>query len=515
MRTGYLSGLSAHAPEVAGRAGRAGIVFGILIERSSQRTLALQVADGLRQAVLRGDIPPGAKLPPSRTLSEELGISRRLITDAYEQLTSEGYLETRPGRGTFAAAVPVWAARPVRTTRISRPASHPAILFDFTPGIPDLSRFPMKAWRRVADESLSLARRRDLGYAPAFGDLRLREAIAAYLYRFRGLSSDPQRICVTSGTSQSLSLLAQLRVVTALYCEDPGLSFARAAFGPAGVPCRSLAVDEHGALPTRLGRVPRGSAFYLTPSHQFPTGALLSLKRRLAFLELATRADGIILEDDYDSEFRFRGTPVPPLASLDRECVVYLGTFSKCLAPFVRTGFLIVPDRLVEPLAEFLRRANLRGSLVHQGTMARFIEGGHLERHVFMMKRRYRARLEAILAFFDQRLREEAQVSGAETGFHICLRFSSQRFGSAFTHACEAEGLRLSLETEWRAHPATESDALVLGYGNLTDARLGAGLEVLARVMRAQGSRRSRPTAQRSEGRTPARRSSPRPARPS
>jgi GntR family transcriptional regulator/MocR family aminotransferase len=476
-------------------------MFGILLDRSSRRTLALQVADGLRRAVLSGDIPAGARLPASRTLAQELGISRRLVTDAYEQLTGEGYFETRAGHGTYAAALPAWSARPAGTARVSRHVPHPEVLFDFAPGIPDLSSFPMKAWRRVADESLSLARRRELGYAPVFGDKRLREAISAYLYRIRGLSADPERICITAGTSQSLALLAQLRVVSSLYSEDPGLAFSRAAFESAGVRCRPVAVDEHGALPTGLGRIPRGSAFYLTPSHQFPTGALLSLRRRLAFLELVTRADGLILEDDYDSEFRFRGAPVPPLASLDASRVVYLGTFSKCLAPFVRTGFLIAPDRLVEPLADFLRRGNLRGSLVHQGALARFIEGGHLDRHVFQAKRRYRARLEAILSFFERRLAGEARISGAETGFHVHVRFRSRRFGPALVGACEGEGLRLSLETEWRAEPPAECDALVLGYGNVADARLLEGLDRLFRIMHAQGSGRSRPAVGRSVGR--------------
>jgi GntR family transcriptional regulator/MocR family aminotransferase len=488
-------------------------VFGILLDRSSRRALALQVADGLRRAVLSGDIPPGTQLPPSRVFATEMGISRRLVTDAYEQLTGEGYFETRAGHGTYVAALPAWSVRPARSSEVLRHTSHQTAQFDFTPGIPDLSSFPMKAWRRVADESLSLARRRDLGYAPAFGDMRLRKAIAAYLYRIRGLSADPERICITTGTSQSLSLLAQLRAAASLYCEDPGLSFARAAFASVGIRCRPLAVDQHGALGTGLGRVPPGSAFYLTPSHQFPTGALLSLKRRLAFLDLAARSDGLILEDDYDSEFRFRGSPVPPLASLDATRVVYLGTFSKCLAPFVRTGYLIAPDRLAEALADYLRRANLRGSLVHQRTLARFIEQGHLERHVFLVKRRYRARLETILGFFERKLPGEAQLSGVETGFHVHVRFGTHRFGSAFASACEAQGLRLSLETEWRAEPASECDALVLGYGNVADTRLPEGLERLLRIIRDQESGRSRPAAPRSGDRAPSRRSSPRPAR--
>ncbi len=248
-------------------------------------------------------------------------------------------------------------------------------------------------------------------------------------------------------------------------------------------------VDEGGALPTGLGEVPRGALFYLTPSHQFPTGALLPLRRRVEFLELAAAAEGLVLEDDYDSEFRFRGSPIPPLTSLDAERVVYLGTFSKCLAPFVRVGYLIAPPHLTGGLADLVRRTNLRGSIPHQRTLARFIEEGHLERHVFAMKRRYRSRLEAILGFLEDRYRGEVRAGGAETGFHLHVRFASHRFGQPFLDACNAEGLRISTGADFLAEPPGQSDALVIGYGNIADARLGEGLAALAALVERHGVR--------------------------
>ena len=496
-------------------------MFGIVLDRSSRRSLALQLADGLRQAVLSGHLRDGTKLPPSRALAAELGISRRLVTDAYEQLTGEGYFEARAGHGTYVAALPSYRAHPSPPLRPALDSRRAVTRFDFTPGIPDLSDFPMKAWRRVADESLALVRSADLSYGPPLGDIRLREAISGYLYRFRGLSTDPERICVTAGTAQSLSLLSRLTVAGSLHCEDPGLSFARAAFASAGIGCAPVPVDEAGARPIGLGRIPRSAVFYLTPSHQFPTGALLPLERRLRFLDLASRAGGLVLEDDYDSEFRFRGSPVPPLASLDAERVVYLGTFSKCLAPFVRTGFLIAPERLVGPLADLVRRVNLRGSIPHQRSLARFIEEGHLERHVLAAKRRYRARLRTIVSFLDGHFAGEIRIGGADTGFHLHVRFRSRRFGPAFVRACESEGLRVSLESDWRAEPAEDCDALVLGYGNVADARLLEGLERLSRIVShgtvtlGRGSDRSPPSVRRSTDQVPSRRSSPPPGRQS
>jgi GntR family transcriptional regulator/MocR family aminotransferase len=163
--------------------------------------------------------------------------------------------------------------------------------------------------------------------------------------------------------------------------------------------------------------------------------------------------------------------------------VVYLGTFSKCLAPFVRTGFLIAPERLVGPLADLVRRTNLRGSVPHQRARARFIEEGHLERHVLAAKRRYRRRLRTILAYLDRRFAGEVRIGGADTGFHLHVRFPSRRFGPAFVPACESEGIRVSLESDWRARPVEDGDALVLGYGNVADARLVEGLERLSRLV--------------------------------
>ncbi|WP_437779078.1 PLP-dependent aminotransferase family protein [Sorangium sp. So ce1097] len=458
-------------------------MFGIVLDRASRRSLALQLADGLRKAVVTGELAPGARLPPSRQLAAELGISRRLVTDAYEQLTGEGYFETRAGHGTYAAALPVRAPH-ASVAGASAPRRHrPIVRFDFTPGIPDLASFPRQAWRRAADDAISLALAADLSYGPALGDARLRQAISDYLYRFRGLAADPAQICITSGTSHSLSLLSRLLPATTLFCEEPGLTFARDVFASAGFRCRPVHVDDAGALPSGLGDVPRGALFYLTPSHQFPTGALLPLKRRVRFLELAAPAEGLVLEDDYDSEFRFRGSPVPPLASLDAERVVYLGTFSKCLAPFVRVGYLIAPPRLVGPIADLVRRTNLRGSIPHQRALARFIEEGHIERHIFAMKRRYRARLEAILAFLGTRYGDEVRTGGGETGFHLHVRFGGRRFGPGFADACSAAGLRISTEDEFRAEPSREGDALVIGYGNVADEKLDEGLELLGALV--------------------------------
>lgn len=471
-------------------------MFGIVLDRASPRSLALQLADGLRGAVVSGELEPGTRLPPSRELAAELGISRRLVTDAYEQLTGEGWFETRAGHGTYAAAVPARKPHATAPTQVAEPRARQARgqrprratpSYDFTPGIPDLSAFPRQAWRRASDESIALARPADLSYGPALGDARLREAISGYLYRFRGLAAEPERICVTSGTSHSLSLLARLLPATTLFCEDPGLGFARDAFASAGFRCRPVHVDEAGALPTGLGEIPRGAIFYLTPSHQFPTGALLPLKRRVEFLERAAEAQGLVLEDDYDSEFRFRGSPVPPLVSLDGERVIYLGTFSKCLAPFVRVGYLILPPRLVGALADLVRRTNLRGSIPHQRTLARFIEEGQLEKHVFSMKRRYRARLERILPFLEERWGEELRVGGAETGFHLHLGFASRRFGQPFLEACDAEGLRVATEGDFLAEPPPESEALVIGYGNVADARLEEGLAKLGALVERFG----------------------------
>ena len=398
-----------------------------LTDRPAGRTLVQWLYEALRTAILDGRFGRGARLPATRDLARQYGVARGTVVAVFEQLQSEGYVTSRVGSGTrVSGQIPedLWQPAPARAAvRQPPPASRfppPTPLRPFHPFEPALDQFPMELWTRIAARRLRRATRALLGCGDVRGYAPLREAIAAYLGSSRGVRCIADQVVIVSGAQQALDLLARVLVRPGepVWIEDPAYPGATAAFRNAGARLVPVPVDEHGLDVARgFRRAARAKAVYLTPAHQFPLGASLSIERRLAVLDWARRSGARVVEDDYDSEYRFAGRPIPALQGLDRgDCVVFLGSFSKVLFPSLRLGYLVVPPALLEPLLTLRASTDRYASTLDQAILCDFITEGHLGRHIRRMRELYRTRLAALREASTAHLTGLLEIPSIEAG---------------------------------------------------------------------------------------------------
>ncbi|NMZ67912.1 PLP-dependent aminotransferase family protein [Pseudomonas peli] len=480
------------------------------IHLDPQRGLARQLYQALRERILDGRLQRRTRLPASRDLANLLGISRNTVTRAFDQLYAEGYIEGRIGAGTYVAELS-GATRPalkaatsaqpsvnpqsaalqlLQTHHLNPPLSGPPRAFRV--GVPAFDLFPFETWARLSARFWRKPSPARLGYGDPAGDLQLRELIAAYLRNSRGLHCDPAQIIVTNGAQQAISLCAQLLVTPGarVAVENPGYRAAGHALAIAGAQLCGVAVDGEGLDTAALEEVEGCRLVYLTPSHQYPTGVTLSLARRLQLLEWAERNNGLIIEDDYDGEYRYSGTPLAPLAALDRQGrVLYVGTFCKIAFPALRLGYLVLPPALAEAFAQ--RRAlDMRHSEIGtQAVMAEFIAAGHFQRHIRRMRTAARSRRDALLAGWPQNIPGCAPLPAVEAGLHLCVRVDSLTRERELISAAEGVGVEISaLSSYWLPDSRTPDDqraGLVLGFAAVPEAQINEALAALRRVWSA------------------------------
>jgi GntR family transcriptional regulator/MocR family aminotransferase len=405
----------------------------------------------LRDALRSGRLAPGTRLPSSRALARDLGLARNTVAAAYAQLVAEGWLEGRQGAGTRVALHPV-GAPPAPST--PPPARVPR--FDLRPGVPDLAAFPREAWLAAARRALREAPLDALGYGDPRGRVELRRALAEYLARARGVAASPERIVVCTGLVQGLSLL-RAALETAWAAEEYGHAAHRRGLG-----ATSLPVDRDGAVVSALGPV---GAVLLTPAHQFPLGATLSPARRREIVTWARSSGGVVVEDDYDGEFRYDRRPVGALQALAPEHVVYAGTASKSLAPGVRLGWLVVPGELLDRVLQARAHGDWPSAL-DQLTLAELISSGGYDRHVRRMRIAYRRRRDRLLGTVPR-------VTGIDAGLHAVVELDEDE-RSVVERARRLDLVVEGLDT-YRFGPAERGPALVVGYGTPPEhAWLGA-----------------------------------------
>jgi GntR family transcriptional regulator / MocR family aminotransferase len=447
------------------------------LDRSARRPLRAQLEDGLREAVRAGRLAAHVRLPASRALASDLGVSRRLVVDAYAQLLAEGYLVARRGAGTYVAEA---------ATAASAPGSQPparSLSFDFFPGYPDLASFPRRPWLRAMRETLATTPHGNLGYPDARGAPELRRALAGHLRRVRGVVVDPQTIVVCSGIAQGLVLLARALGAPHIAMEDPGLPVHRAILAAHGVRMTPLGVDAHGARVDQLARIEaehgRVEAVFVTPAHQSPTGVALTGERRAALLDWAGATGGLVIEDDYDAEYRYDRAPLAALQGLAPDRVVYMGTASKTLAPALRLGWLVLPSHLVDAVAEQRNVADHGAPTLEQLTLARMIEGGAYDRHLRQARRRYRLRRDALVDAVARHL-PDAEVTGLAAGLHAVVRIGRPLDGVALARAARRLSVGVYLLGWGYMQPRPDDDGLILGYANLTESGIEEGIRRLA-----------------------------------
>ncbi|WP_206507143.1 MocR-like pyridoxine biosynthesis transcription factor PdxR [Streptomyces chrestomyceticus] len=445
----------------------------------------------LREAVRTGRLTPGTRLPSSRTLAADLGIARNTVADAYAELVAEGWLSARQGSGTRVArrAEPSRSAPPARRSARTPVPDRPR--YDLRPGTPDVSGFPRAAWLAAARRALTTAPNDAFGYGPPLGRPELRTVLADYLARARGVRTDPDHVVVCTGFMQGLGLLARVlrdSGVRGVGTEAYGLPFHRDVLTRAGLRPTPLPVDAHGADTGRLAELPGVRAALLTPAHQFPTGVPLHPDRRAAVIDWARAGGGLVLEDDYDGEFRYDRQPVGALQGLDPDRVAYLGTASKSLAPALRLAWMVLPDHLVDPVLALKSQGEWQTSALEQLTLAEFMASGAYDRHVRGMRLRYRRRRDQLVTALAEQA-PHVRVSGIAAGLHVVLELPPGTEQSV-VQAARWQGLALEgLSTfahsggQGGAGGAAARDGLVVTYGRPPDHAFAGVLEALLRVL--------------------------------
>jgi GntR family transcriptional regulator/MocR family aminotransferase len=481
----------------------------MLVTLDGSGPLALQLYRALRAQILAGVLAPGARLPSTRGLAAASGVSRNTVLLAYGQLLSEGYATGRRGSGTYVPrelpetmiAVgrphglrPAVARRPPRLSRRARRigAAHLSwapraerVPYDFRYGRPAFADFPHATWRRLQARRIRRVSDRDLDYGPPAGAPPLREAIADYLRRARAVRATADEVIIVSGSQQGLDLCARVLLDPGarVLLEEPHYPGARGVFGAAGATIVSAPVGNDGIdIATLRDRANRVRLAYVTPSHQFPTGALMPLARRLALLRWAERTGAYVVEDDYDSEYRYVGRPVEALQGLDGAGrVIYLGTFSKLLFPALRLGYLVVPAPLTRAFANAKALADTGCATLDQLALADFIRGGHFERHIRRARARNAVRRAAVLDAIAAHLGDRVDVQAADAGIHVLLwlRDVPAQALRPLLGRAEAHGVRVYPVTPCYRTPPRRA-GVILGYAGLGERQIRDGVRLLA-----------------------------------
>jgi GntR family transcriptional regulator/MocR family aminotransferase len=440
----------------------------------------------LREAVRTGRLAPETRLPSSRALAADLGVARNTVADAYAELIAEGWLTAKQGSGTRVAK----RSQPPATTSITR--SSPALgrpSYGLLPGWPNLAEFPRAQWLSAARRALTSAPDDAFGYGDAAGRIELRAALADYLSRSRGVYAEPQRVVICSGFHQGLTLMAQAlkaRGVRAVAVEAYGFDVYRDVLNAAGLRTPPLFVDEGGARTTDLEQLRGVGAVLLTPAHQYPTGVELRPDRRVAAIDWARSTGGLLLEDDYDGEFRYDRHPVGALQNLDPERVAYFGSVSKSLAPGLRLAWMVLPQEFVPGVVRAKGNVDWSSAL-EQLTLAEFVASGAYDRHVRAMRNRYRRRRDQ-LATTVTKAAPRTLVTGIAAGLQAVLELP-QGSERSVVQAASDQGLWVqgleefrfdSLDTGWQM---PRRDGIVVGYAAPSDSAWTGALEALCKVL--------------------------------
>jgi GntR family transcriptional regulator/MocR family aminotransferase len=449
------------------------------LDRQRSEPLRAQLERELREAIRSGRLAAGERLPSSRELARELGVSRGLVLECYSQLQAEGYLTSRGGSATRVADA---AHEPPAPATPAPPPQRFAV--DFRPGTPDLTTFPRRDWAWAMRDVLRTTPADAFGYGDARGSQRLREVLVAYLRRVRGVVADPERIVVCTGFAQGLNLVIRALArhgVREMAFEDPGYADQPEAARHAGLGVVPIPLDEGGIDVDGLAAT-RARAVVLTPAHQSPTGVLLAPDRRQAVIEWAREREATIIEDDYDAEFRYDREPVGALQGLAPERVAALGTVSKSLGPGLRLGWIVCPPALAETIADEKERDDRGSPTLEQLALAQLIASGRYDKHLRRMRGIYGERRK-VLADALRRHAPSVELHGLAAGFHAVAQLPEGADEQRVVAAAAERSIKLYPMSMFRASGATEPPSLVLGFGNLSDGEIERGIDAIGDLL--------------------------------
>ncbi|MGE3075743.1 MAG: PLP-dependent aminotransferase family protein [Dehalococcoidia bacterium] len=470
-----------------------------------------RLAEAIRESILGGRFRPGERLPPTRVLANDLQLARNTILEAYEQLIAEGYLAARHGSGTYVA--PDLPDRAFRAEAVSsRIAKNgdgvpprlsdfaerliagevPTAIdeelqqqasFEFRYGTPSFEEFPIDAWRTLTKRVLDYPPKELLGYGPTEGLPQLREALARYLQRSRGVRCDASQVLVVNGSQQALDVAARVLVNPGdtVAIEEPGYRGARAVFQAIGGRVVPVPCDGEGIIVDWIPEDAR--AIYVTPSHQFPTGSVMSAARRLELLAKANRTGAVIIEDDYDSEFRYEGRPLAALQGLDEGGrVIYTGTLSKVLLPALRLGYMVAPPSLQPAITGAKWLTDRHVALLYQAVLALFIDEGHFERHLRRMRKVYESRRTTMLAAFAEHFGDRATITGTESGMHVLVNIQGVTDADDFMRSARAKGVGIYSARPYYLGEPPPGASFLMGYSSVSEDGIRRGIAILAGI---------------------------------
>lgn len=459
-----------------------------ILDKDSGRTLQARVYEHIKRQILTGKLPPLSKLPSVRQLAGELAISRNTVDCVYDQLCTEGFIRSKPQSGYFVLQLePEIMSRSQQQTELTTGAPlhmNRKWRFDFHPAALQADAFPVKTWRALLLESLKEDAAAFGVYGDSQGEWTLRCEIQRYLERFRGVVCLPEQIVISNGLQNSMAIIAQLlqEEHTVAAVEEPGHWIPRLVFTRHDYAVRSIPVREDGLCVAAL-QDSGGTIVYVTPSHQFPLGYVMPMENRLRLLAWAEKTRGVIIEDDYDSELRYQGKPIPALQGLDTtESILYLGTFSKVLSPALRVSYLVLPRRFMERYRRLFANYEPTVPLLEQQTVGRFMAQGHWERHIRRMRTIYRRKHDALLAAVEEYFGTSAVVHGSGAGLHIVAQLSAKLPDEAeLLRRAQEDGIRIVpiSATYQQADPVSR---VMLGFGRMSPEELQQGVRRLAQL---------------------------------
>ncbi|MFP4015417.1 MAG: PLP-dependent aminotransferase family protein [Halanaerobiales bacterium] len=463
-------------------------MFGLKVNRNSDLSLTRQLCDQLRDIIEKKQINGGERLPSTRQMSREYKVSRNVIIEVYEQLIAEGYLESKLGSGTYVSEN-IYDNEFIERNRSGYSEERLIVenqidedIIHFAGGIPDFELFPGKQWSNYLKMAVEDSPSVIFDYGDIMGDYELKKVLTEYLFRVKGIRCNPDQIIIVSGSAQGFLLISRVfeDKYNSICVEEPTVNFIKTIFKNLYYDINPVNVDQNGMQIDELIKDNTPRLILLTPSHQYPTGSILPIQRRQKAIEIAETTDSYLIEDDYDSEFRLKGVPIPPLQVLNPSRVVYVSTFSKNMSPGLRMGFLVVPKDLLDKFYDMKTALYLRTSTIKQRAMANFINDGHLDRQIYQMRKEYKKRRSLLAETLIEIFREDISIKGDETGMHLHLEFHSEKYNSINWDQSNSYGVQVHTFNEYSISKQENFNKhLVLGYGNLSTSQIKEGIKRL------------------------------------
>lgn len=463
----------------------------INLDREDKLSLSRQIYRSIKNGILTGKIKSGTKLPSSRELSSELHVARNVVVDCYEQLIAEGYAYTKNGSGTYISDGVVLPRKDKETAVIKTEvvSPKPEIKVSFRTGIPDLSLIPINKWAQLYHKSAIGISPSEMDYQDPMGNEVLRATLARYLNRVRGTDANPQNIIITNGAAQSFNLICKL-LSTKDYAlvENPLSHGLLHTLESNNVKLSAIRLDSDGMVTKELPKsAPK--LIFTTPSHQFPMGSILTASRRIELINYVASNDAYIVEDDYDSEFRFDGNPIESMQNLAPERVIYVGTFSKTLMPALRIGYMVLPDKLTRQLREAKYVADIHSPVLEQLTLSSFIESGSFERHLRNMQKLYHRKRDLLIKTLKKYFGDSVEIFGAAAGLHFVAAFSGVKFDATLLEKIRDGGIEISAVSKHLYKEGCSENydnLLIFGYGNTAVDKIESGINTLYKIIKGE-----------------------------